>query len=55
MVKRMSKTEALRKLSEARAKILKVYGAENNKYISPREFMNASEMLIKLEKRIKKM
>ena len=54
-MKRMSKSEAHKKIGECRAKILKVYGAENNRYISVREFMNLSEALIKIQNKIKKM
>ena len=51
----MSKTEAAKKVSEANAKIFKVYAAENNKYISPGQFLKIADILHKLEAKIRKM
>ena len=52
---RMSKTEAAKKVSAANAKIFKVYAAMNNRYISPAQFLKISDMLNKLEDKIKRM
>ena len=54
-MKRMSKSEASRKVKEANAKIFKVYAAMNNRYISPAQFLKISDMLNKLEDKIKRM
>tara|TARA_R110000824_G_scaffold351311_1_gene538309 strand:+ start:350 stop:505 length:156 start_codon:yes stop_codon:yes gene_type:complete len=51
----MSKTEAAKKVSEANAKIFKVYAANNNQYLSPVQFIKISDILHKLEAKIKKM
>ncbi len=54
-MKRMSKSEAARKISEANAKVFKVYAAMNNRYITPSQFLKISDILNKLEDKIKRM